>query len=57
VAALAKTSIAPVARLALTVASLRAFTTPSMVTTLSTRTDSRRASAALSLSATIWVMP
>jgi hypothetical protein len=35
----------------------RAFTSPSIVTTLSTRSDSRIGSAGLSLSATIWVSP
>ncbi len=57
VAPRANTSISPVARLALTVPAERAFTTPSIVTTDSTRTLSRMASAGVSLSATIWVMP
>ena len=47
----------PVARLGLVVPAARALTMPSIVTTDSTRMLSRIGSAALSLSATIWVMP
>ena len=57
VALRANTSIAPVGRLGFTVLAERAFTTPSMVTTLSARKPSSTASAGVSLSATIWVMP
>ena len=57
VAARAYTSISPVASAPFTVASLRRFTSPSIVTTDSTRTLSSSASAGESLSATIWVTP
>ena len=47
----------PVARFGFTASPARAFTSPSIVTTLSSLSPSSSSSAGLSLSATIWVIP